>query len=128
MFKIPFFIEGIKNFFKKPLTSKYPKESINVPNNYRGKINFDTEKCIGCGLCTRVCAPGAIRKDTVKMDDGQEITLTFDLGSCTFCGLCSDYCVKKAITLSNEWEMHFTKEKDRIIRGSFIKKMPVKKN
>ncbi|MGL4571217.1 MAG: 4Fe-4S binding protein [Clostridium sp.] len=124
MFKVPFLKEAMKNLFRKPVT----ETSYEVKEGYRGKIVFDSDKCIGCGLCTRVCAPCAIEKEVLKIDsETQKITLTFDLTSCTFCGMCSDFCTKKAITLSRDYNMIVGDGEGFIVSGSFNKTLPKKK-
>ena len=62
MFKAPFFIEGIKNIFKKPITEEGSIEKVKAADNYRGRLSFNEDACIGCGLCLRVCAGNAITK------------------------------------------------------------------
>ena len=69
--------------FKKPFTNKFPvkyapgnvtgllklvgegKVAINppveTPPNFRGKIQYDKESCIGCKLCMKVCPTAAIQ-------------------------------------------------------------------
>lgn len=127
MFKIPFLSEGVINIFKKPLTEETNIEDIKVAEKYRGKLTFDKDVCIGCGLCIRVCSGNAITKSIKVVEDGQEITMTFDMSSCTFCGLCQDFCSKKAIILTEE-AIIVEKEKDNLkTEGTFIKKLPVKK-
>lgn len=123
--KVPFLKEAFKNLFKSPNTKKDLDEEN--PIGYRGKIKFDSEKCIGCGLCTRVCAPCAITKTIRHVDEEtQEITLAFDLASCTFCGTCSDFCAKNAITLTEESDIVTSDKAELIVRGSFIKTLPKK--
>lgn len=127
MFRAPYIYKAIKNIFSKPLTKRYPEEKVEVTDGYRGKIEFDANSCIGCGLCTRVCSPEAITKEVLKLEEGDQITMTFDLGSCTFCGMCSDFCMKNAIKLTNEYEMIYTRSSERIVKGTFFKKAPPKK-
>ena len=123
MFKVPYFSEAIKNLFREPLTLKGEKEN---PQGYRGKIEFNKEVCIGCGLCQRVCSPGAIEKTVIKVEEGQQITMRYDLGSCTYCGFCSEICPKKAITLTTDSNIVVTNKEDLIVEGTFIKKLPPK--
>lgn len=123
---IPYLKEALCNLFKKPVTSKYPEGKIPTAEKYRGKIEFNNEVCIGCGMCTRVCSPGAITKTVKNIEGGQEITMKFDLGSCTFCAMCSDFCPKKAITLTDDAEIVVKDKKDLIVSGSFVKKTPPK--
>lgn len=126
MFKIPFLTEGIKNIFKKPITEEGSIEEVKLADNYRGRLSFNEDACIGCGLCIRVCAGNAITKSIKPVEGGQEITMSFDMASCTFCGLCQDFCSKKAITLTDNPIM-VEKNKDNLkVQGTFIKKMPSK--
>lgn len=126
MFKLPYFLEGISNIFKPTLTDDIPVDEVKGCENYRGKIVFNENSCIGCGICMRVCAGDAISKDIKAIEGGQEITMTFDLFSCTFCGLCKDFCPKKAIELTDEVIMVATEKNQMKISGTFIKKIPPK--
>lgn len=105
--------------FKKPWTNKFPakyqpsnttkflqdvnqgKAKINppveTPKGFRGKIVYDTEKCIGCKLCIRVCPCGAIEfKEAEKK-------VKFYLARCCFCSQCNDVCPVKCISMSDEF-------------------------
>lgn len=126
MFKLPYFGEGIKNIFKPVLTDETSIEDTKGAENYRGKLTFNEEACIGCGICIRVCAGDAITKEIKAIEGGQEIKMTFDLYSCTFCGLCKDFCPKNAIDLSNEVIMVSTDKEEFKITGTFVKKIPPK--
>ena len=53
---------------------------------------IDSEKCISCGKCSRVCFYGAVRKK-----DGQKPSI--DREACDGCGACSLWCTEGAITL-----------------------------
>ena len=126
MFKIPYFLEGISNIFKPILTDENPIDEVKGAKNYRGKLSFDSNACIGCGICIRVCAAEAITKEIKPVEGGQEIKMNFDLTSCTFCGLCKDFCPKKAIKLTDEVLMVSNNKKDLRVGGNFIKKLPPK--
>ena len=43
MFKAPFFIEGIKNIFKKPITEEGSIEKVKAADNYRGRLSFNED-------------------------------------------------------------------------------------
>ena len=73
MFKLPYFLEGISNIFKPVLTDEKPIDEVKGAENYRGKLSFDSNACIGCGICIRVCAGEAITKEVKPVEGGQEI-------------------------------------------------------
>lgn len=123
--RLPYFKVAMKNLFSKPSTENFPAVPKEAPEGYRGRIMFHPDKCIGCGLCIRVCSPGAITKIVEKQDDGDKITMEFDLSSCTFCQTCQDFCAKNAIELLPDYAMIAEDPDDLIVRGSFIKKKPV---
>jgi len=49
-----------------------------------------TEHCVGCGACERVCPVGAISVDQVARVDGAK---------CTGCGQCVAECPRRALAL-----------------------------
>lgn len=53
------------------------------------QVIIDTEKCIGCGICRKVCAA-----HNLEIKDKKAITI---MNSCILCGQCSAVCPKKAI-------------------------------
>lgn len=123
----PFVKEAISQLFSKPSCAMYPAVPSEAAPNYRGRIVYHADRCIGCGMCERVCSGNAITRTVEKTEEGDKITLTFNLGSCTFCATCADFCSRKAIELSGDYHMVATKEEDLLVSGSFIKKPPVKK-
>lgn len=122
----PFIKEALMNLFSKSSCDMYPVKIAPAMPNYRGRIKYDPTKCMGCGMCERVCAGGAITRVIEKTEDGDRVTLTFDMGSCTFCSHCADFCSSKAITLTDDYHMIATKHEDLLETGSFVKK-PAKK-
>jgi formate hydrogenlyase subunit 6/NADH:ubiquinone oxidoreductase subunit I len=126
--KIPFIKEAVKSIFKSPVTNMYPYSQPVVPKDYRGKILFNADLCVGCGMCMRVCSPSSITKSVKTNEDTQDITMTFDMSSCTFCGMCADFCGKKAIGFSPEYSMlALSGDKSAlIVEGTFTKKLPPK--
>ncbi|CAK9330636.1 4Fe-4S binding protein [Thermoanaerobacter kivui] len=77
-------------------TVNYPYEPITPPQNYRGKVQYDSTKCIGCGTCQYVCGGKAIKIDTYN--DHFDYIL-WD-AACTRCGMCVEFCPTGALTMS----------------------------
>ena len=121
--KFPYLKEALRSLFHKPATRITPAPA---EEGYRGRIVYHADRCINCGLCMRVCSPGAITRTIEKVEEGDKITLTFDLSSCTFCAMCADFCNKNAIELSTDYNMVGTCAEDFLVSGSFVKK-PVAK-
>ena len=121
-FSFPFLKEALCNLFSKPSTVNYPKVPVEAMPKYRGRIAYDPEKCVNCGMCIKVCSPIAITRTSEEVAEGEKITYEFDLTSCTFCGMCQDFCTTKAIELTGDYHMVATDPEDLIVRGSRIKK------
>jgi len=108
-----------KQMFKKPFTNlfpaKYAPKSINkylqgvqegkikinppveVPEDFRGKITYDREKCIGCRMCIKVCPAKAIEFKE------EEKKIRIYIGRCIFCSQCNDVCPVDALHMSKEF-------------------------
>lgn len=85
----------LKNFISRPATRLYPA-SERVPfERTRGRIHFENENCLYCGMCQRRCPADAIKVDRANS--------TWELNAfrCIVCGECVNACPKKCITMSN---------------------------
>ena len=115
--------EAIKVLFVYgPYTSKFPKELTVPPEEFRGKPQFDTDVCIGCGACSEVCPSRSIE----IIDDLEKKTRTLKLryDICNFCGQCNLYCTtENGIIYTTEYDladldrsaMNVTIERDLIL-------------
>ncbi|MFA6306654.1 MAG: 4Fe-4S binding protein [Patescibacteria group bacterium] len=56
---------------------------------------FIYEKCTSCGICTRICPEGVIKKFSDKAKPYYDCDLDF----CKGCGLCAVECPFKAIEM-----------------------------
>ncbi len=96
------------NLFRKPRTEAFPLGPTDTPKSYRGRIEVDAEKCVGCSTCAQVCIGEAIH----LKEEEAGIRLIVWHTSCTFCGLCEYYCPTKAIRQTNDWNLsHANKDK-----------------
>ncbi|MET1101885.1 MAG: NADH-quinone oxidoreductase subunit I [Pyrodictiaceae archaeon] len=84
---------------KKPMTLMIPDVHELLPPRSRGVILFDYDKCIGCGLCARICPARAIKMYKVPGD--KKIRPGYDMGRCIYCGFCVDICPAEA--LKHSW-------------------------
>ena len=109
----------LTQLFKKPFTNKFPAKyippsttkfledvqngkatiipPIETPEGFRGKIQYDKDKCTGCKLCIRVCPSGAIEFKE------KEKKIKIYLARCTFCSQCNDVCPVNCLSMSNEF-------------------------
>ena len=102
----------VSNIFNKPATIQYPFVKANLPDDFRGQPIFDTNLCIGCGLCSRNCPAKAIEMVDV---DGKKYP-QFDLGKCIFCYKCAEDCPKKAIKNSTAFELASTDKSSLVMK------------
>lgn len=102
----------IKEFFSKPVTVNYPFETQPLSPRYRAVHNLQrmlesgNERCIGCGLCEKICTSNCIRILTHEGEDGRKKidSYTINLGRCIYCGLCAEVCPELAIVMGNRFE------------------------
>lgn len=94
-----------KSFFKKPATEKYPFVKLDAPENLRGKLVWDPEKCSGCQLCIKDCPSNAI--ELLVLDKvNKKFVMRYNIDRCTFCAQCVQSCRFGCIEMSDEmWEL-----------------------
>ncbi|MEM2091881.1 MAG: 4Fe-4S binding protein [Candidatus Bathyarchaeia archaeon] len=72
-----------------------------APEGFRGKHEFDSEKCMGCGACAQICTADAI--DVIDGPDKRIIRVNY--GHCSFCAFCQDECPTQALRLTREYHL-----------------------
>ena len=91
----------------------YPQEKFDLGLRYRGVhrlmrlLESGNERCIGCGLCEKICVSNCIAMQTSLGSDGRKKVENYsiNLGRCVYCGLCADVCPEIAIVHSSEYEL-----------------------
>jgi len=97
----------------KNATYDYPFGPYEVPEGFRGKPEYDYEKCIACGACAIACPSNAIE---VKVDEKKAVAVwQICYGRCIFCARCDEVCPTGAIRLSPEYELSVLFNKDDLI-------------
>lgn len=74
-------------------TLRFPRRPQVTPR-FRGLVQFDPSRCIGCAICKFRCTSRAI---DFKGGKG-EFTWSYDPGQCTFCGRCVEGCKDHALS------------------------------
>lgn len=98
--------EAVTAVFSPRFTTKFPAEPCVVPERYRGKPEFDTDYCIGCGACVNVCPTRALTMVDDTESKTPKRTIIQQTDACIFCGNCSENCTtEKGIKLSQKWDM-----------------------
>lgn len=123
---IPEIFKGMKltleQMLKKKETREYPEEKWVPPSSYRGapvlvQEENGVERCVACGLCSRVCPALAIEVQAAETDlEKERYPELFEINMlrCIFCGFCEEVCPEEAIVMSSTYEMAFTSYEDAI--------------
>jgi NADH-quinone oxidoreductase subunit I len=123
---IPEILKGMKltleQMLKKKETREYPEEKWVPPASYRGAPVLvlernGVERCVACGLCSRVCPALAIEVQAAETEDEKERypeLFEINMLRCIFCGFCEEVCPEEAIVMSPTYEMVFTRYEDAI--------------
>ena len=114
----PYLKEAVANLFSKPADIPFPQAEDRGFPGYRGRIAYDADKCVNCGMCVKVCSPGAITRIYEEVEGGKRVTYEFDLTSCTFCAMCQDFCDDGAISLTQDYHMVARDARELCTRGT----------
>ncbi|MCP1662799.1 MAG: 4Fe-4S dicluster domain-containing protein [Methanocalculus sp. MSAO_Arc1] len=116
---LPMIREILTQVFKTPATNPFPSRflpksvtgflkkvaageaaihpPVQTPPNFRGKIVYDRDGCIGCNLCLKVCPAHAIE----IIPETKRVRIF--VAQCVFCSQCTDICPKGVLSMSDEF-------------------------
>jgi NADH-quinone oxidoreductase subunit I len=112
----------LAEMFKPKFTRQYPEERWEPLGSYRGRPvlvdDVDGERCVACGLCSRVCPALAIEVQADETDrDKERFPVKFEINMlrCIYCGFCEEVCPEEAIVMSKDYELVFQRQEDAIM-------------
>lgn len=111
----------LKQMFKPKFTRQYPEERWIPEGSYRGRPVLvqeeDGERCVACGLCSRVCPALAIEvraAETEKEKERYPEKFEINMLRCIYCGFCEEVCPEEAIVMSKDYELVFGSQEEGI--------------
>jgi NADH-quinone oxidoreductase subunit I len=113
----------LKQMFKPKFTRQYPEEKWDPPTAFRGRpvlVQADNgiERCVACGLCSRVCPALAIEvqaNETPTLEkERYPVKFEINMLRCIFCGFCEEVCPEEAIVMSDEYILTFASQDEAI--------------
>jgi NADH-quinone oxidoreductase subunit I len=122
---IPEILRGMRltvsQMFKPKFTIQYPEQKFTPPASFRGRPvlveESGVERCVACGLCSRVCPALAIDVQASETELAKErypIKFEINMVRCIFCGFCEEVCPEEAIVMSQEYELVFSSQQEAI--------------
>ncbi len=122
---LPEIAKGLGLTFKQMLqprfTRQYPEQRADIGAGYRGRpvlVEEESgERCVACGLCSRVCPAIAIEVQAAETDREKERypeKFEINMLRCIFCGYCEEVCPEEAIVMSKDYELVFDTPEDAI--------------
>lgn len=122
---LPEIFKGLKltitQMFKPKFTTMYPEVRFKPDGSFRGRPVLveeqGVERCVACGLCSRVCPSLAIEVQASETELEKErypVKFEINMVRCIFCGFCEEVCPEEAIIMSKEYELVFTSQEEAV--------------
>jgi NADH-quinone oxidoreductase subunit I len=111
----------IRQMFRPTFTHQFPEERFRPEASFRGRpvlvAENGVERCVACGLCSRVCPALAIEVQASETELEKErypIKFEINMVRCIFCGFCEEVCPEEAIVMSKEYLLAFSSQKEAL--------------
>lgn len=108
----------IRNFAaRRPITIQYPEERLELPERFRGYVEylFDPETgeplCNACLACERICPPKCIQIQSSRKPEGKGLRpdlYVLNHAHCMQCSLCIEVCPVDALAWNKGYERSST--------------------
>ncbi|HNX28672.1 MAG TPA: NADH-quinone oxidoreductase subunit I [Syntrophomonadaceae bacterium] len=98
----------LKHFFQREITEQYPDVMPELPERYRGCLQYDFKKCIVCGICINTCPNDVLSMETEKVENSKKkrlLSYTIDFQYCMFCNLCVEACPASCLYFNQNFEL-----------------------
>ena len=114
----------LKHFFRRPITTQYPEQRLNVSRRIRGnQLIWEKGACIADSACSRACPVGCLTMVTSR-DENRKLKvdkMELDIGLCISCGLCVEACTQHCLFMSCDYEKSAYSRKNFILTGEDLK-------
>jgi formate hydrogenlyase subunit 6/NADH:ubiquinone oxidoreductase subunit I len=94
--------ELLRTSVRAPATVRYPFVKVEMPDKFRGRIQFIADRCIGCRMCMKDCPSDAIH--ITKVGE-KRFSCRIYLDRCIYCAQCVDTCPKDALVATTDFEL-----------------------
>lgn len=100
----------LRNLMTKPATIEYPTAASKpkVEKNYRGRLLYNPQGCIGCRLCMMDCPTGALTIINDGTKEEKKMRAMLDVSRCIFCCQCVDSCRHGCLANSQDVDLAVT--------------------